>query len=201
MSLFTKLTGIDNKSAKNQPKNLILESEEEIDFFNEESPLQKTKKTKIDASVPIVADEEQTKKAKRKTTNKSIKKNNTERKTITTDWDKKDYEEGELSIDVYQDKNDIIVKSTIAGARPEDIDISVNNDMLTIRGKREHEEIIDEKNYYYKECYWGSFSRSIILPYEIKTDKITAKLKNGVLIVRLPKTKETKKIAIKVVEE
>ena len=72
--------------------------------------------------------------------------------------------------------------------------------MLTIKGKREHEEEIDDKNYFFKECYWGNFSRTIILPCDVKSDKITATLKNGVLTIKLPKAKN-KKIDIKVIDE
>lgn len=119
------------------------------------------------------------------------------------DWNDQNYEEGELALDVYEDKeNNIVIKSTIAGVRPEDIDISMNNDdMLTIRGKREHEEKIDRKNYFYKECYWGSFSRTIILPCEVKSSKITAKLKNGILTIKIPKARREKKVAVRVIEE
>lgn len=107
-------------------------------------------------------------------------------------------EEGQLSVDVYQDNNSIIIKSTIAGVEPDDIDISFHNDMLTIRGERKHEKSIDEDDYFYKECYWGSFSRSIILPLEVQTDKIKATIKNGILTIVLPKTHHTdgKKISV-----
>jgi HSP20 family protein len=107
-------------------------------------------------------------------------------------------EEGQLSIDVYQTPKAIVVKSTIAGVKPEDIDISINNDMLTIRGKREMSDVVKEENYLYRECYWGSFSRSIILPVEVQADKIDAILENGVLTVSLPKAKPTKQISVKV---
>ena len=109
-------------------------------------------------------------------------------------------EEGELSVDVYQDKNNIIVKSTIAGVEPEDVDVSFDNDMLTIRGKRKKDLTIDEENYFYQECYWGNFSRSIILPVDVKTDKINASIKNGILTITLPKTKK-KDIDIKIKDE
>lgn len=114
-----------------------------------------------------------------------------------TEWSQ-DLEEGQLSIDVFQTPEAIVVKSTIAGVRPEDIDISINNDMLTIRGKRELEEEIREEDYLYKECYWGSFSRSIILPVEVESEKIEAFLENGVLTIILPKAKSAKPIMIKV---
>ncbi len=114
------------------------------------------------------------------------------------EWIGEEYEEGQLSIDVYQTSRAIMVKSTIAGVKPEDIDISINNDMLTIRGKRQMDTKIKEENYLYRECYWGSFSRSIILPVEVEADKIDAALENGVLTVTLPKAKVSKQISIKV---
>jgi len=119
----------------------------------------------------------------------------------TNEWIDDDYEEGQLSIDIYQTPKNIIVKSTIAGVKPEDIDISINNDMLTIRGKREDKDEIEEDNYLYRECYWGSFSRSVILPVEVKADKIEAILENGVLTVILPKAKTSKQVSVKVIEK
>ena len=112
-----------------------------------------------------------------------------------------DYEEGQLSIDVYQTPGEIIIQSTIAGVKPEDIDISINNDLLTIRGHRSMDKKIKEENYLYRECYWGSFSRSIILPVEVEAERIEAELENGVLTVTLPKAKSAKEISIKVREK
>ncbi len=117
------------------------------------------------------------------------------------EWLGDEEEEGQLSIDVYQTPRAIVVKSTIAGVKPEDIDISINNDMLTIRGKREIKEEIKEEDYLYRECYWGSFSRSIILPVEIEAEKVEAELENGVLTITLPKAKVSKQISIKVKEK
>lgn len=109
---------------------------------------------------------------------------------------------GQLAVDVYQTKDEIIIKSTIAGVKPEDIDISINNDMITIRGKREKDHEVVDDNYFYRECYWGGFSRSIILPCEVKTDKISASMKNGVLTVIMQKaTKMNKVTVVKVKEE
>jgi len=116
-------------------------------------------------------------------------------------WLAEEYEEGQLSVDVYQNKDAIVIKSTIAGVKPEDIDISINNDMITIRGKREVETTVSEDDYFYQECYWGGFSRSIILPMEISADKVQASLKNGVLTIVLPKAKKAKAFSIKVKEE
>lgn len=107
--------------------------------------------------------------------------------------------EGQLTIDVYQTDNDIVIKSTIAGVKPEDLDVSINNDMVTIRGDRKNEEKVEGENYYYQECYWGTFSRSVILPVEVIADKVEATMKNGILTVRLPKadTTKTKRIQVR----
>jgi HSP20 family protein len=114
-------------------------------------------------------------------------------------YDNTDNSEGQLTIDVYQTDNDIVIKSTIAGVKPEDLDVSINNDMITIRGERRQDEQIPSENYYYQECYWGGFSRSVILPVDILPDKVEASMKNGILTVRLPKadTTRTKKIQVR----
>lgn len=100
--------------------------------------------------------------------------------------------EGQLTIDVYQTDESIVIKSTIAGVKPEDLDVSINNDMVTIKGERKHEEEVAAENYYYQECYWGHFSRSVVLPVDIISDKAEASLKNGILTIRLPKADTTK---------
>lgn len=98
--------------------------------------------------------------------------------------------EGQLTIDVYQTPNEVVIRSTIAGVTDKDLDISVTNDMVTIKGKRIEEEKIKTSDYYYQELYWGSFSRSVILPVDVDADKAKASLKNGVLTIRLPKLKK-----------
>lgn len=107
--------------------------------------------------------------------------------------------EGQLTIDVYQTEGDIVIKSTIAGVKPEDLDVAINNDMVTIKGDRKQEEVVEGENYYYQECYWGSFSRSVVLPVDVVVDKAEAALKNGILTIRLPKaqTNKTKKIQVR----
>lgn len=107
--------------------------------------------------------------------------------------------EGQLTIDVYQTENEIVIKSTIAGVKPEDLDVSINNDMVTIKGERKNEEVVEAENYYYQECYWGHFSRSVVLPVDILSEKSEASLKNGILTIRLPKadTRKIKKIQVR----
>lgn len=109
-----------------------------------------------------------------------------------------DYE-GALNIDMYQTKDNVIIKSTIAGVRPDDIDITVANDMVTIKGSRSREEKINQDDYFYQECYWGSFSRSVIVPVDIDSEQIEADLKDGILTIIIPKAAKakTKKVKVK----
>ncbi len=109
-------------------------------------------------------------------------------------------EEGQLTIDVYQTASEIVIKSPVAGVRPEDLDVSISNDMITIKGRRSNDEPVAQEDYYFQELYWGPFSRSIILPQEVEINKIRASLKNGILTIRLPKIKKetTRKIAIEI---
>jgi len=107
--------------------------------------------------------------------------------------------EGQLTIDVYQTTNDVVIKSTIAGVKAESIDITITNDMVTIKGRREKDEEVKPEDYYYQECYWGPFSRSVILPVDVEADRANANMKNGILTIRLPKVEKikTKKIIVK----
>jgi len=118
---------------------------------------------------------------------------------IVDNEDDGDDSEGQLTIDVYQTDDEVIIKSTIAGVKPEDLDVSINNDMVTIKGERKQEDEISLDNYYYQECYWGLFSRSVILPVEIIADKAEATMKNGILTLKLPKadTTKTRKIQVR----
>ena len=116
-----------------------------------------------------------------------------------SDWmDKETEEEGELTIDVYQTPDMIVVKSMIAGVRPEDLDIYITRDMITIRGKREEERVANEEDYFARELYWGSFSRTISLPEEIDVDEAEAIEKHGLLILKLPKLDKKRQSKLKV---
>ena len=107
--------------------------------------------------------------------------------------------EGQLTIDVYQTPAEIVVESAIAGVRPEDLEVNVSTDSVSVRGKRHHEKEVSDEDYFYRECYWGRFSRSIILPQEIDPDGASVTLKNGILTVHLPKInrKKSKKLKVK----
>ncbi len=104
---------------------------------------------------------------------------------------------GELTVDVYQTDKELVVQSAVAGIKPEDVDVTIENDVLIIKGKREKTFSEEEKNYFYQECYWGSFSREIVLPVEVDTSKVKASMEQGILTIRIPKLKEKKKISVK----
>ena len=108
--------------------------------------------------------------------------------------------EGQLAVDVYQTEDEIIVKTPIAGVRPEDLDISVTDDVLTIKGERKKDEKIEEQDYLVQECYWGSFSRSYILPVVVDAENASASIKDGVLTVTVPKEAKAKTRVIQVQE-
>lgn len=112
--------------------------------------------------------------------------------------DEESEKDAELSVDVYQTTDMIIVKSMIAGVRPEDLDVSITRDMVTIRGTREEEKVAKEDDYYTRELYWGSFSRSISLPEEIDVDESEAIEKHGLLIIKLPKMDKRRESKLKV---
>jgi HSP20 family protein len=106
--------------------------------------------------------------------------------------------EGQLTIDVYQTDNEIVVESTIAGVEPDNLDIDITPESVTIRGKRERMKKISDEDYFYQECYWGKFSRSVILPQEVNPDESTATIKNGVLVIQMPKLNRQKSKKLKV---
>lgn len=107
--------------------------------------------------------------------------------------------EGQLAIDVYETPIEVVIKSTIAGVKPEDLDVGIEENTINIRGSRHNEEKIKGENYFYQECYWGTFSRSIILPVEVDADKTQAALKDGILTIRLPKIVKEKEKKIRIV--
>lgn len=107
--------------------------------------------------------------------------------------------EGQLAVDVYQTKDKVIVKAPIAGVNPDDLDIAISEDVVTIRGDRKDEATIEKEHYYVQECFWGAFSRSVILPTSTVAEEAEATLKNGVLTIEIPKVVQdkVKKITVK----
>ena len=198
-SFFEKLTGASSEEEIEAPKPIIAKKTKKI------TPRKKTRKEKIikKDSLNML----KTKKLKEETEKPTIADVSTEETELIEprekDWlEEAEGEEGQLTIDVYQSPSDIVIKSTVAGVNPEDIDISITNDMVTIRGKRAKDEKIEAENYYYQELYWGTFSRSVILPVEVDADKVKATIKNGILTIKLPKSEKvkTKKIHVRPLE-
>ncbi len=112
--------------------------------------------------------------------------------------DEETEKDAELTIDVYQTPDMVVVKSMIAGVRPEDLDVSITRDSVTLRGKREEERISTDGDYLVQELYWGSFSRTIALPEEIDVDEAEAIEKHGLLILKLPKLDKKRHSKLKV---
>ena len=116
------------------------------------------------------------------------------------DWLAQAQPEGQLAVDVYQTEHDIVVKAPIAGVPETDIDITVQPEQVTIRGERKEELEVKEDQYHAHECFWGTFSRMVMLPVEGDPDKARATFKNGILTVRIPKSKRSGSVKLKVGE-
>ncbi len=115
-----------------------------------------------------------------------------------TEWVAEEEQEGELTIDVYQTAHDIVVQSMIAGVSPDNLSITITRDLITIKGKREKPRGVTEDDYFVRELYWGSFSRTISLPQEVEADEAEAMEKHGLLIIKMPKIDRGKQTILKV---
>ena len=109
-----------------------------------------------------------------------------------------DAKDGELAVDVYDDGDKIIVKTMVAGVKPEDLEVSITRDTITVRGTRQETTETIKENYHHKELYWGSFSRTVLLPAEIDIEESEAVEKHGLLILTLPKIDKERKAKLKV---
>ncbi|MFC1630233.1 Hsp20/alpha crystallin family protein [Patescibacteria group bacterium] len=105
---------------------------------------------------------------------------------------------GKLAVDIFQTETDIVIQTPIAGVKKADLDISIENDMVTIRGERKKPAELEEKNYFYEECYWGPFVREIILPTEGDPSRIKALMKDGLLTLRIPRIEREKKRKVEI---
>jgi HSP20 family protein len=107
-------------------------------------------------------------------------------------------EEGELAVDMYQTPTEIVIKTMVSGVKPEDLTISITRDMVTIKGRRETNREINDENYFQRELYWGSFTRTILLPAEVEVEEAEALEKHGLLTIRLPKIDKDRTQSLKV---
>jgi len=107
-------------------------------------------------------------------------------------------QDGELVVDVYETNSDFVVLAAIAGIQIKDLDISLEKDMMVIKGNRCDPHNLADKKYFYQECYWGPFSRKVVLPENIDIDKADAQIDKGILTVKIPKNETKEKIGVKV---
>jgi len=113
-------------------------------------------------------------------------------------WPEEQESEAELTVDVFQTPDDIVVQTIVAGVHPAEIDITITRDMITISGRRERSEETLGDDYFHQELYWGAFSRTVLLPEEIDVEAAQATEKNGLLTIRLPKIDKKKKTKLEV---
>lgn len=107
-------------------------------------------------------------------------------------------QEGELPVDMYQTNDAIVIRALVAGVSPNDLDIAITRDMVTIRGMREEFQESADDNYFHRELFWGSFSRTLLLPEEVIIDEADAQEKHGLLEIRLPKLDKNRSTQLRV---
>jgi HSP20 family protein len=115
--------------------------------------------------------------------------------------DLEEHTEGQLALDIYQTPTHIVIVAPIAGVKMSDIDVSITEDVLTIKGKRYLEFDIPDEDYYTQECFWGDFSRSIVLPTSVDSTKIAASFKDAVLKISIPKVERIKTKIVRIKSE
>lgn len=122
-------------------------------------------------------------------------------KDLSPDSDWMEEYEGQLAIDAYQNEDEIIIKAPIAGVKPEDLEISITDEVVNIKGERKESQEVVKDSYFCQECYWGAFSRSYVLPVVVDSENAQASLKNGILTIHLPKQEKTKTRLLKIKTE
>jgi HSP20 family protein len=168
------------------------EVKEEVKEEKITMPKEEKKKIEVKDTSPLIPEKKE----------KTEKKQETSPSSETAESEGKNWleSEGQLAVDVYQTDGEIVIQSAVAGVKPEELDISIENDLVTIKGNREKPTEKEEKNYFYQECYWGRFSREIILPAEVDGGRTSASMKEGVLTIRIPKIEREKKRKIVIKE-
>lgn len=109
-----------------------------------------------------------------------------------------DEPDGQLPVDVYQTASEIVIRTFIAGVRPDEINLSISRDMVVIEGAREERDQIGEEDYFIRELFWGSFARTILLPQEVDVDNSSAGAKDGLLTIILPKLDKARQTKLRV---
>jgi len=198
-----------------------METEEIPDSQEEPKPEEELSRQEIEKEPAIVSTsvefssgqtEKREKSPKKTAKNKTVKKNqekkikvvkeeNSKEPDIDTKEEKRWFEsEGQLTVDVYQTDGELVIQSAIAGIKPGDLDITVEKDLIIIKGVREKVTEKKSKNYFFQECYWGKFSREIISPVEIDGGRTKASIKDGILTIRIPKIEREKMKRVAVID-
>lgn len=107
-------------------------------------------------------------------------------------------QDGELPVDMYQTDDSIVIRALVAGVSPNELEISITRDMVTIRGVREEYQEAHDDGYFHRELFWGSFSRTLLLPEEVAIDEAEAQEKHGLLEIKLPKLDKHRSTQLKV---
>ncbi len=118
--------------------------------------------------------------------------------TGVKDWMEEESSDGQLMVDMYQTPNEIFIQTMVAGVKPEDLNVSIGRDMVTIKGTRESQKNVNDEDFFYKELYWGSFSRTILLPHEVDVDNSNASERNGLLTLQMPKIDKARQTKLKI---
>ncbi|MES3032073.1 MAG: Hsp20/alpha crystallin family protein [Patescibacteria group bacterium] len=129
---------------------------------------------------------------------KSVRVSAKDKKQQENNWIEEENEEAELAVDVYQTPTDIVIQTMVAGVKPEDIELTIARDIITITGHREESRNIDEDNYFSKELYWGRFSRTISLPAEVEPEEVEATERHGLLTIKIKKVDKEKKNSVRI---
>lgn len=176
-------------------KGMGIDLEEGIEETEKEIEKEK-KETEIDKSLT----DQKVKKIEIEETKTKEEKNENPTKEVSTESEERNKwpdQEGQLAIDVYQTETNLVIQSAIAGVKIEDLDISIERDILTIKGERK-KPLEESGDYFIQECYWGPFSRRLVMPVEVDPDRAEATMRNGILIIQLPKLLKEKKRTIQV---
>ena len=105
--------------------------------------------------------------------------------------------EGQLSLDAFRENGELVIRSLVAGVDPQYLDVTIHGDLLTSRGERTQQSDVAREDWLYQECYWGAFSRSVVLPYGVDAETAKATLRNGVLELRLKIRDGAKKVSVR----
>ncbi|MDP2926699.1 MAG: Hsp20/alpha crystallin family protein [bacterium] len=162
------------------------ENPEEKDEFLRKLEVKKPQpQFKVEEEIETEPEGEEEEKEEEEIEEKTEKKKPTPEK----DWSRA---EGQLSIDVYQTDGEVVIESTIGGVKPENLEVTIENGMVQIKGNREKVETVEKDDYLIQECHWGSFSRQFVLPSEVDASRAEATLKDGILTVRIPRIQKEK---------